>query len=304
MGSTADRTTPSPTVPSARVLHRSVEVEGLEIFYREAGPPDAPTILLLHGFPSSSHMFRHLIPALADRFHLVAPDLPGFGYSSFPDPGEFDYSFESYGRVMDGFVRALGLDRFAIYLHDYGCPTGLRLALRGPERVTALIVQDGNAYEEGLGKEWDDAKAYWQEPTEENRRRIPEWLDAEGTRRQYTAGVPEEQLPLYSPDTWTLDWERMRRPGNVEVQFALFADYRTNVEMYPRFQEFFRTRRPPTLVIWGRHDAYFTVAEAECYRRDLPDAEVHVLDAGHKALESHLDEIAGLMRGFLERTLR
>lgn len=248
-------------------------------------------------------MFRHLLPALADRYRVVAPDYPGFGYSAFPDPDRFDYSFESYARVVDAFTRVVGLDRYVLYLHDYGCPIGLRLALLHPERVTGLIVQDGNAYEEGLGPQWDTAKAYWREPTPENRQRLPEWLNAEGTREQYTAGVPAEQIRLFAPDTWTLDWALMSRPGNVDVQFDLFTDYRTNVQLYPRFQEFFRTYRPPALVIWGRHDAYFDVAEAGCYRRDLPEAEVHVLDAGHKALESHCAEITELVRDFLARKL-
>jgi pimeloyl-ACP methyl ester carboxylesterase len=286
-----------------KVLHQIVAVDGLEIFYREAGTRRAPGVLLLHGFPSSSFMFRHLLPALADRYRVVAPDYPGFGYSSFPDPDQFDYSFENYARVLDVFTRTVELDRYVLYLHDYGCPIGLRLALLHPDRVTGLIVQDGNAYEEGLGPQWHTARAYWREPTPENRERLPEWLNAEGTREQYTAGVPAEQIPLYAPDTWTLDWALLSRPGNVEVQFGLFTDYRTNVQLYPRFQEFFREYCPPVLVIWGKHDAYFDVAEAECYRRDLPEAEVHVLDAGHKALETHCAEITELIRDFLARKL-
>ena len=248
-------------------------------------------------------MFRHLLPALADRYRVVAPDYPGFGYSSFPDRDQFEYSFENYARVVNAFTQVVGLDRCVLYLHDYGCPIGLRLALLHPNRVTGLIVQDGNAYEEGLGSQWDTAKAYWREPTQANRERMPDWLNARGTREQYTAGAPAEQIPLFAPDTWTLDWALMSRPGNVEAQFDLFTDYRTNVELYPRFQEFFRTRRPPALVVWGRHDAYFDVAEAECYKRDLPEAEVHVLDAGHKALETHGAEITDLIRDFLSRKI-
>jgi pimeloyl-ACP methyl ester carboxylesterase len=286
------------------VYHRTVEIDGLDVFYREAGSRHAPGVLLLHGFPSSSFMFRHLLPALADRYRVVAPDYPGFGYSAFPSAEQFEYTFENHARIVDGFTRAVGLDRYALYLHDYGCPIGLRLALLHPDRVSALVVQDGNAYEEGLGPQWDTAKAYWREPTPENRRRLPEWLTAQGTQEQYTAGIPPEQIPLCAPDTWTLDWMLMSRPGNVEMQFALFTDYRTNVAMYPRFQEFFRKHRPPALIIWGRHDVYFDVAEADCYRRDLPEAEVHVLDAGHKALETHCSEIAHLIRDFLVRKLK
>lgn len=283
------------------VLHERVGVGGVDIFYREAGARDAPGVLLLHGFPSSSFMFRHLLPALADRYHVIAPDYPGFGFSSFPSPDRFDYSFANYARTLDAFTLEVGVERYALYLHDYGCPIGLRLALLHPERVTGLIVQDGNAYEEGLGPSWDTARAWWRDPTPENRARLPEWLDAEGTREQYTAGIPAKQIPLFAPDTWTLDWALMSRPGNVEVQFKLFTDYRTNVALFPRFQEFFRRYRPPALVIWGRHDAYFDVAEAECYRRDLPEMELHVLDAGHKALESHGAQITELVRDFLTR---
>ena len=286
-----------------KVQHQTVAVDGLDIFYREAGPRGAPGVLLLHGFPSSSFMFRHLLPALADRHRVVAPDYPGFGYSSFPHPDQFDYSFENYARVLDAFTQVIGLNPYVLYLHDYGCPIGLRLALRHPERVAGLIVQDGNAYEEGLGPQWDTAKAYWHEPTPANRARLPDWLNAEGTRDQYTAGVPAEQIRLYAPDTWTLDWALMSRPGNVEVQFALFTDYRTNVKLYSTFQEFFRNYCPPALVVWGRHDVYFDFAEAECYRRDLPEAEVHVLEAGHKALETHCEKITELIRDFLSRNL-
>ena len=286
-----------------KVHHQTVVVNGLDIFYREAGSRRAPGVLLLHGFPSSSFMFRHLLPALADRYRVVAPDYPGFGYSAFPSADQFDYSFENYARLLDAFTQAVGLDRYVLYLHDYGCPIGLRLALLHPDRVTGLIVQDGNAYEEGLGPPWDATKAYWREPTPENRKRLPEWLNAKGTREQYTAGVPDEQIELFAPDTWTLDWMLMSRPGNVEVQFELFTDYRSNVQLYPSFQEFFRKYRPPALVIWGKHDAYFDVAEAACYRRDLPEAEIHVLDAGHKALETHGGEITQLIRDFLARQI-
>jgi pimeloyl-ACP methyl ester carboxylesterase len=246
-------------------------------------------------------MFRHLIPALADRYHVIAPDYPGFGQSSFPDRARFAYTFERLARVMDGFTRALGLEHYALYIQDYGSPVGLRLALAHPERVAVLIVQNGNAYEEGLSEEWGPLRAYWREPTPANRDRLRAWLNAEGIRLQYVAGVPEAQVPLFSPDTWTLDWALLSRPGNIDAQLDLFYDYRTNVALYPKFHEFFRTHRPPTLVVWGRHDPFFTVAGAEAYRRDLPDVELHYLDAGHFALETHGSEIAALIHDFLAR---
>ena len=286
---------------AARVRHHTVAVDDVEIFFREAGPGDAPAVLLMHGFPSSSHMFRHLIPALADRYHVIAPDYPGFGQSSFPDRARFAYTFERLARVMDGFTRALGLEHYALYIQDYGSPVGLRLALAHPERVAVLIVQNGNAYEEGLSEEWGPLRAYWREPTPANRDRLRAWLNAEGIRLQYVAGVPEAQVPLFSPDTWTLDWALLSRPGNIDAQLDLFYDYRTNVALYPKFHEFFRAHRPPTLLVWGRHDPFFTVAGAEAYRRDLPDAELHYIDAGHFALETHGPEIAGLIRDFLAR---
>lgn len=287
-----------------KVLHKTLDIDGLNIFYREAGDPSRPAILLMHGFPSSSHMFRRLLPALAQEgYYAIAPDFPGFGYSSYPPADSFPYTFERYAHIISSFVEKMPLQKFALYLHDYGSAIGMRVALMHPEKVTALIFQDGNSYEEGLGKEWDTTKAYWDSPTKENRDRLPEWLNAEGTRQQYVAGVPEEQLPLFSPDTWTLDWALMNRPGHIEAHFALFEDYRTNREYFPKFQAFFRQTRLPALVIWGRYDAYFSVAEAACYQRDLPDAEIHILEAGHKALESHFEEISPLVISFLHRVL-
>lgn len=286
-----------------QIRSQTANVSGLDIFYREAGPKDAPTILLLHGFPASSRMFRNLILALADQFHLAAPDYPGFGYSSFPDPEQFPYSFETYATRMDRFTQAVGLNRYALYIQDYGSPVGLRLALLHPERVSALIVQNGNAYEEGLSPEWDPIKAYWRKPTPANREKLRAWFNPEGTRLQYIAGVPEEQIPLFSPDSWTLDWTLLSQPGNIDLQLDLFGDYRTNVALYPQFHAFFRERRPPTLIVWGKHDPFFTVAGAEAYKRDLPDAELHLLDAGHFALETHGDEIAQRIRQFLQNTV-
>jgi pimeloyl-ACP methyl ester carboxylesterase len=289
-------TTTTPITPAPAVHHHTVKVDGLDLFYREAGPRQAPVVLLLHGFPSSSFMFRNLIPLLADRYRVIAPDYPGFGQSAFPVE---NLSFARIAEVMDGFTRALRLDRYALYIQDYGAPVGLRLALRHPERVTALIVQNGNAYEDGLSKDWAPLKAYWAEPTRANRDRLRLWLTPEGTREQYVGGVPADQLPRFSPDTWTLDWAYLRRPGSTEMQLDLFGDYRENVALYPRFQRFFRERRPPTLVVWGKHDVFFTVAGARAYRRDNPDAQIHLLDAGHFALETHAAEIATLIRSFL-----
>jgi pimeloyl-ACP methyl ester carboxylesterase len=246
-------------------------------------------------------MFRHLIPALADRYHVVAPDYPGFGFSSFPDSAEFRYSFENLASVVDEFTQALGLRSYTIYIQDYGAPVGLRLALLHPERVSGLIVQNGNAYAEGLSEEWEPIKAYWREPTRENRERLRGWLNPEGVRSQYTAGLPNEQLKFLSPETWALDWSLLSRPGNIDVQLDLFGDYQTNVALYPRFQEFFRARQPPTLIVWGLRDPFFTVAGAKAYKRDIPEAELHLLDAGHFALETRGPQIASLIRDFMAR---
>jgi pimeloyl-ACP methyl ester carboxylesterase len=285
----------------SRVRHATVAVDGVEIFYREAGPSDAPVVLLLHGFPSSSFMYRELIPALADRWHVVAPDYPGFGASEFPPAERYEYSFAHLAHTVERFAEKLGLDRYALYLQDYGAPIGLRVALRHPERVTALVVQNGNAYEDGLSAAWDPLKAYWREPRAATREQLRGWLTEAGIREQYVAGVPAHLLPRFSPDTWTLDWLRLARPGAVDVQLQLFGDYRGNVELYPQLHALFRERRWPTLVLWGRHDPFFTERGAHAYRRDLPNVELHLLDAGHFALETHAPEIAALMRDFLER---
>jgi pimeloyl-ACP methyl ester carboxylesterase len=285
------------------VKHRTARVEGIDVFYREAGSSDAPTVLLLHGFPTSSSMFRRLIPALADRYHVVAPDYPGFGQSAFPDRAVFAYTFENLARTVDAFTRAIGLERYALYVQDYGAPIGWRLALAHPERVTALVVQNGNAYDEGLSDAWAGIRAYWQEPSEAHRAALRVFLDREALRQQYLGGVPEALHPLIPPDTWTLDWAALSRPGNVDVQLDLFYDYRTNVALYPKLHELFRARRFPTLVAWGRYDPLFTVAGAEAYKRDLPDAELHLLETGHFALETHAEAIAALMRDFLGRRL-
>lgn len=286
-------------IAAARTRYKSIRIEGVKLFYREAGAPDAPALLLLHGFPTSSHMFRDLIPALADRYHVVAPDYPGFGYSDFPDRARFPYSFASYAEIIDKFTQAIGLRRYALYVQDYGAPVGLRLALRAPERVTALVVQNGNAYEEGLSDAWGPIKDYWRDPTPANRDKMRVFLTLDGTRTQYTAGLADSQVELVSPDNWMLDWSLLSRPGNIDLQLDLFGDYQTNVALYPDFQAFFRERRPPTLIVWGRFDPFFTVAGAQAYRRDLPDAELHLLDAGHFALETQGPEIAAHIRRFL-----
>jgi pimeloyl-ACP methyl ester carboxylesterase len=291
----------APTPPGPRTVHRTVEVDGLTIFYREAGPRDAPTVLLLHGFPTSSHMFRNLIPALADRFHVVAPDYPGFGHSSMPRLGEFEYTFDRLAAVMERFTERLGLSRYSLYVQDYGAPIGFRLATRHPERVQALVIQNGNAYEEGLGDFWKPLKAYWREPSEAHRAALAPSLELEATRWQYTHGVRRPEL--VSPDNWVIDQSLLDRPGNKAIQLQLFYSYGSNPPLYPQWQEYFRRHQPPTLIVWGRNDPIFPAEGAHPYRRDLKDVEFHLLDTGHFALEEDGDEIARLMRRFLESRL-
>ena len=287
-----------------RVRHRSVQVGGIEIFYREAGDRRLPTLILLHGFPSSSHMFRHLMPALADRFHLVAPDYPGFGFSEFPNRGRFDFSFAGYAELVAGFADALHLTEYGLYIQDYGAPIGLRLALKRSTQVRFLIVQNGNAYEEGLSPGWDPLKAYWRDPSAANREKLKGWLGADGTKLQYTAGLTERQVELLSPELWALDWALLNRPGNTELQLDLFGDYASNVALYPDFQSWFREYRPPALIAWGRNDPFFTEAGARAFLRDLPDAELHLLDGSHFLLETHGSEVFGLIRDFASRLPR
>lgn len=282
------------------VHHRRIQVEGIDLFYREAGPRNAPTLLLLHGFPTSSQMYRDLIPLLADRFHVIAPDYPGFGQSAAPSPSKFEYSFDNFARLMDRFTQQLGLERYALYVMDYGAPVGFRLASAHPERIDALIVQNGNAYMEGIGAFWDPIKALWKDNSEANREVIRKAaLTLEGTRWQYLDGVPDPTL--VSPDTYTLDQAYLDRPGNNDIQLAMIYDYRSNLPKYPEWQAYFRKHRPPTLVVWGKNDKIFLAAGAEPYRRDNPNAEVHLLDTGHFALETHGPQIATLIREFLER---
>ncbi|MCD0484124.1 alpha/beta hydrolase [Streptacidiphilus sp. ASG 303] len=280
--------------------YRTAVVDGLEVFYREAGDPANPTLLLLHGFPSSSHMFRNLITALADRHHLVAPDHIGFGQSAMPPVSEFAYSFDNLTRITEGLVEQLGLERFALYIHDYGAPIGLRIASRNPERVTALVTQSGNAYVEGFTPFWDVLFAHAKDRAA-NEAEVRKLFTLEATKWQYTHGVPADRLELIAPEAWLLDQAGLDRPGNDAVQLQLFWDYQFNLDGYPAFQEYFRTHRPPLLVTWGRNDEIFGAAGAEAYRRDLPDGEFHLLDAGHFALETHLEEISQYIRAFMER---
>jgi pimeloyl-ACP methyl ester carboxylesterase len=284
------------------IRYRTIEVNGLSIFYREAGRVDAPTLLLLHGFPSASHMFRDLILLLADRFHLIAPDLPGFGQSGMPARDEFKYTFDKLAEVINRFTEVVGLERFAIYIFDYGAPVGLRLAMNHPERVAAIISQNGNAYVEGLSEGWSPIQAYWREPTQANRDALRGFLTPETTRFQYTHGVKDPSL--VSPDGRSLDDHYLGRPGAHDVQLDLLLDYASNVALYPKFQAYFRNHQPPLLAVWGKNDPFFLPAGAEGFKRDIPGAEIRFLDTGHFALETHSAEIAAVIRDFLERTLR
>ena len=279
---------------------RTARVGDVELFYREAGPVDAPVILLLHGFPTSGHMFRDLMPELADRYRVIAPDLPGFGNTVAPARGAFEYSFDNLAKVIEGFVETIGLARYALYIFDYGAPTGLRLAMAHPERVSAIVTQNGNAYVEGLSKDWGPWQAYWREPTPEHRDSVRGSLSDEAIRFQYQHGAPAE---FVSPDGYTLDTAYMHRAGAEEIQLDLILSYRTNVLLYPAFQAYFRKHRPPLLAVWGKNDPFFIPPGAEAYRRDIPDAEIHFLDTGHFALETHHRQIAGLMREFLARKI-
>jgi pimeloyl-ACP methyl ester carboxylesterase len=274
------------------IHYRTAQVDGFSIFYREAGASGAPKLLLLHGFPSAGHMFRDLIPLLADRFHIIAPDLPGFGRSD----SERGLTFDRIAEVIDRFTEVVGFERYAVYIFDYGAPTGLRLAVKHPDRITAIVSQNGNAYTEGLSEGWNPIQAYWQDPSEANRKALRAFLTPEATVWQYTHGVPDPAL--VSPDGYSLDSFYMARPGADEVQLDLFGDYKSNVALYPAFQNYFRTHKPPFLAVWGRNDPFFLPAGAEAFRRDMPDAVVRFFDTGHFALETHAPEIAATIRDF------
>ncbi|MBR0697370.1 alpha/beta fold hydrolase [Bradyrhizobium lablabi] len=285
-----------------RVRFDSADVDGLRIFYREAGPRDAPVLLLLHGFPTSGHMFRDLIPRLSDRFRLIAPDLPGFGQSAMPSRSDFKYTFDAIADRIDRFTEVLALTRFAVYVFDYGAPTGFRLAVRRPERITAIISQNGNAYEEGLSEGWNPIRGYWSDGSAQNREALRAFLKPETTIWQYTHGVSD--ITAISPDGYSLDNHYLARAGADEVQLDLFGDYKSNVALYPKFQEYFRTHQPPFLAVWGRNDPFFLPAGAEAFKRDMPKAEVHFFDTGHFALETHGAEISTVIRAFLSATVK
>jgi pimeloyl-ACP methyl ester carboxylesterase len=281
------------------IQYRTQDVDGLKIFYREAGTRSAPKLLLLHGFPTSSHMFRDLIPLLADRFHIVAPDLPGFGQSDMPSREKFNYTFDNIAAVIDRFTEVIGFDKFAVYVFDYGAPTGLRLAVAHPERITAIISQNGNAYVEGLSDGWDPIKAYWKDPSQKNRDALRSFLAPQTTQWQYTHGVPD--TTRISPDGYTLDDFYLARPGADEVQLDLMRDYQSNVALYPRFQQYFKTHQPRLLAAWGKNDPFFLPPGAEAFKRDIPQAVVKFFDTGHFALETHATEIAAAIRELLAK---
>jgi pimeloyl-ACP methyl ester carboxylesterase len=284
-----------------RTLIRRVDADGVNLFYREAGSPNAPVVLLLHGFPTSSFQYRELIPRLAGEYRVIAPDLPGFGFTDIPATRSYTYTFDALAQTMLAFTDALQLKRYALYLFDYGAPTGFRLAMQRPDCVTAILSQNGNAYEEGLGDAWAPIRRYWSEPSAENREAIRKGLNLEGMRREYSSGIPHPEF--IAPEGYTLDAALLARPGNVDIQLDLFLDYSNNVKLYPKFQEYFRQYKPPLFAIWGRYDPYFIPAGAEAFRRDIPGATVQFLDTGHFALETHVDEIAAAMRKFLESRL-
>jgi pimeloyl-ACP methyl ester carboxylesterase len=290
---------PAGSLPGfPQVTVSRIQVEGVNVFYREAGPADGPVLLLLHGFPASSFQYRELMPLLADRYRVIAPDLPGFGFTEVPAERKYRYSFETIAGTIQAFTEALQLSKYAMYVFDYGAPTGFRMALRHPERITAIVSQNGNAYEQGLGDAWDPIRKYWSEPTQDNRDAVRELLSPDGLKAEYLTGVPHpEQV---KPEGYTLDAAMIARPGNMDIQLDLFLDYANNVKLYPEFQKYFRTSRPPILAIWGKNDPFFIPAGAAAYKIDNPNAEVRLLDTGHFALETHVREIAEQMRIFLD----
>jgi pimeloyl-ACP methyl ester carboxylesterase len=284
------------------VHYRTVKLDGVDVFYREAGPANGPVILLLHGYPTSSHMFRRLIPALADRYHVIAPDYPGFGESAMPDRAAFAYTFAHYADLMDALMQQVGAKRYTMYLMDYGAPVGYRLALKHPERVSGMIIQNGNAYDEGLGAFWDPIKAYWKDGSPAHREALKGLQTLPTTKFQYTDGMSD--VARIDPDNWRHDQPLLDRPGNQDIQLDLFYDYRTNVALYPQFQAFFRERHPPTLIVWGKNDKIFPAAGATPYLRDLPKAELHLIDSGHFALEDRFDLMEPLIHDFLDRKIK
>jgi len=291
----------SVTTDTTQTLHKTITIDGVKIFYREAGRADAPTILLLHGFPTSSHMFRNLIPALADRFHLIAPDYPGFGNSEQPAIDKFDYTFDNMAKIMEGLVDKLGIKKYSVYLMDYGAPIGFRLASKNPEKITSLIVQNGNAYDEGLLKFWDPIRTYWKDRTSENAKPLAGFIAPDGVKWQYTHGVRD--VTTISPDNWNVDLRHLTREGNPSIQLAMFYDYQNNVPHYPEWQAYFRKHQPPTLIVWGKNDYIFPAEGAHPYKRDLKNLEFHLLDTGHFALEEDGQVIADYIRNFMTTKL-
>jgi pimeloyl-ACP methyl ester carboxylesterase len=287
------------SISTSKTRHRTVSAGGLEVFLREAGEPRESAVLLLHGQPTSSHTFRNLMPLLSDSAYLVAPDMPGFGFSSAPAPDHYEYSFENIANTFEALIEVLAIERMFLYVHDYGAGVAYNLALRRPERVLGLIVQNGSAHNEGMHRIWDSARAYWADPSPENRAKLPDWLNFDGVRNVYLDGVPERLRPLFSPECWHFDWERMRRPGNIEMQFKLFEDYGNYVARFPEIARYHREHQPPCLILWGRHDPYFQLDEMMAYARDLERVEMHVFDGPHLLLETHYRECAAAIRGFV-----
>jgi pimeloyl-ACP methyl ester carboxylesterase len=289
------------TAAASRVSFHHAQVDNVKVFYRRAGNPAAPAVLLLHGFPTSSFMYRDLIPMLSERYHVIAPDMPGFGLTEAPATGQYAYTFDQLARTMERFTEVLGLQRYALQVFDYGAPVGWRMAAARPERVTALISQNGNAYEEGLADGWIPIRKYWNDPSSAHREAVRQFVTPEAIKWQYTHGVKD--LSRVAPDTYLLDAALTARPGNVDIQLDLFLDYATNVARYPEFQAYFRKHRPPILAVWGKNDPFFLNAGAEAFKRDVPSAEVHFFDTGHFALETHVNEIGPVIRAFLDRHL-
>lgn len=280
-----------------RTKHKTIDLDGVNVFYREAGRPDAPGVLLLHGQPSSSYSFREVIAPLAEVARVVAPDLPGFGFTEAPD--DYEYTFETMARTIDALTREIGVEQFFLYVHDFGAPVAYYLALARPDRVLGLIIQNGSAHEEGMGPAWDASKAYWADPTPENRTKLPEWLHFDGVRHTYVGDIPERLRPRFAPEGWHLDWERMSRPGRVEIQFRIFVDYGRYVARFPEISAYHREHQPPALLLWGRHDPYFEIEEILAYARELDRLDMHIYDGAHLLLETHHQECAALMREFI-----
>jgi pimeloyl-ACP methyl ester carboxylesterase len=284
-----------------QITNRVIKIEGIDLFYREAGDRKNPSLLLLHGFPTSSLAFKNLMIVMSDQYHLVAPDYPGFGFSQFPVPDSFDYTFGGISRLINKFTEAINLDRFFIFLHDYGAPIGLQLCINNPEKIAGIIVQSGNAHREGMGPEWDEYIDYWYNPRLEKKEKLIQFLSAEGIKNQYFGGLPDEILARVSPELWMLDWAFLKRPGNIEKQFELNRDFKTHLEMFPAYQQYFANHQPPALVIWGKYEIFFSVNEVPCYRRDLPQAQIHILDGGHDLLDTHFEEVHTLIREFVKQ---